>query len=148
MLSLFTKEPEGGVEGYLPGALWKDCERIRGRPGEVMSALKMSPQGHGGEPWIPTLGLATLKSKTRDTHAWGDVLMHTHDDKTEHKEKKDATLNLTCSERVSLIHTHEMILNKHMGTKSKEFHSLSHSHHFYIYSSSKLATFPLMGELS
>lgn len=69
MLGLFTKGLEGGVEGYLPGALWKDCERIRGRPGEVMSALKMSPLGHGGEPRIPMLGLATLKSKTRDTHA-------------------------------------------------------------------------------
>lgn len=59
------KGGEGGVEGYLPGALWKDCERNRGRPGEVMSALKMSPLGHGGEPCI--LGL--LKSKTRHTHA-------------------------------------------------------------------------------
>lgn len=69
MLGLFTWGPEGGAEGYLPGALWKDCERIRGRPGEVMSALKTSPLGHGGEPHTPTLGLATLKSKTRHTHA-------------------------------------------------------------------------------
>lgn len=54
-----------GQRGYLPGALWKDCERIRGRPGEVMSALKMSPPG----PRTPRFGLATLKSKTRHTHA-------------------------------------------------------------------------------
>lgn len=51
--------------GHLPGLLWKDCERIKGRSGEVMSAPKMSPLG----PPSPALGLATLKSKTRHTHA-------------------------------------------------------------------------------
>lgn len=56
------------MRGYLPGALWKDCERIRGRPDEVMSALKTSPFGHGGEPRTPTPGLATLKSETRHTY--------------------------------------------------------------------------------
>lgn len=40
--------------------LWKDCERIRGRPAEVMSELRTSPLGQGGEPRTPTLELATL----------------------------------------------------------------------------------------
>lgn len=41
-----------GPQGLLPGPLWKDCERIKGRPGEVMSAVKTSPPG----PHSPTLG--------------------------------------------------------------------------------------------
>lgn len=69
MLGLFAQGPEGGAESHLPGALWKDCERIRGRTGEVMSALETSPLGHGGKPRTPTLGLATLQSKTRHKHA-------------------------------------------------------------------------------
>lgn len=62
--------PEGAeAEGCLPGALWKDCERMRGRADEVASAPKMSPLGHGGEPRTPALGLARPKSETKtNTH--------------------------------------------------------------------------------
>lgn len=59
----------GTREGYLPGALWKDCERSRGRPGEVMSGLKTSSLGHGVEPQTPT---------PRHMHEW--LTMHTHND--------------------------------------------------------------------
>lgn len=62
-LCLATTARGRGPRGHLPGLLWKDCERIKGRSGEVMSALKMSPLG----PPSQALGLATLKSKTRHT---------------------------------------------------------------------------------
>lgn len=63
-LSLFKLE---GSEGCLPGAHWKDCERKRGRPGGVMSGLKISLLGREGEPRTPTVALATLSSKMRHT---------------------------------------------------------------------------------
>lgn len=85
MLASSARGRREWAEGYLPGALWKDCERTRGRPDEVMSALKMSPLGHGGEPRTPTLWLATVKSKTRHMQELdGGAATCTHTNKTVH----------------------------------------------------------------
>lgn len=48
--------------------LWKDCERMRGRAGEAMSALKVSPLEHSGESCTPVLWLllAALKSGSEE----------------------------------------------------------------------------------
>lgn len=48
--------------------LWKDCERVRGRAGEAMSALEASPLGHRGESCSPVLWLllAALKSGSEE----------------------------------------------------------------------------------
>lgn len=57
---------------------------MRGRAGEVISALQASPLGQGGEPCTPVPGLATLKSKTRHMHEWKHILF---------------IYNYTCTER-------------------------------------------------
>lgn len=74
MRGLFTQRAAGRGR-RLPGALWKDCERTKGRPGEVMSAPRTSPLG----PRSPTFGLATLKSGTHTHTCMSEELaMHAH----------------------------------------------------------------------